>query len=60
MARQAARGIKKADPDAIVAALSLAWVDRSYTSKALNAGLLSDGTIDLLSFHGYHRKDYHG
>ncbi|MGE0114853.1 MAG: hypothetical protein AB7T07_08205 [Steroidobacteraceae bacterium] len=56
MAKLSAKAIKQADPAAKVAALSLAWMDRAYATAALNAGLLSEGTIDYLSFHGYHRR----
>jgi cellulase (glycosyl hydrolase family 5) len=55
MATQAATAIKQADPSAKVAALSMAWMDREYVSKAFRANLLSQGNIDYLSFHGYHR-----
>jgi hypothetical protein len=55
MATQAATAIKQADPAAKVAALSLAWMDREFVSKALRANLLAQGNIDYLSFHGYHR-----
>lgn len=56
LARRAATAMKRADPTAKVAVLSLAWMDRGYAQSALNAGLLADGNIDYLSFHGYHRK----
>lgn len=56
MATQAATAIKQADPGAKVAALSLAWMDREFVSKALRANLLAQGNIDYLSFHGYHRR----
>ena len=57
MARKAATAIKAADPDAKVAALSVAWMDRGFISGSLEAGLLDDGTIDVLTYHGYHRRD---
>jgi hypothetical protein len=56
MARLSAEAIKRADPTGKTAALSLAWMDRAYAAAALDAGLLSAGTVDYLSFHGYHRK----
>ena len=56
MARLSAEAIKRADPAGKTAALSLAWMDRTYATAALGAGLLADGTIDYLSFHGYDRK----
>ena len=56
MARMAAAAIKQADPAAKVAALSMAWMDRDFASGALRAGLLAQGNIDYLSFHGYHRR----
>jgi len=55
MATQAATAIKQADPSAKVAALSMAWMDRTYADQAFRANLLSQGNIDYLSFHGYHR-----
>lgn len=56
MAREAAATIKAADPDAKVAALSVGWFDRNFMSQSFQAGLLSDGTIDVLTYHGYHRR----
>lgn len=56
MAREAAKKIKAADPTAKVGALSMAWVDRDYMIRCLEDGLLKDGTIDLLTYHGYHRR----
>jgi hypothetical protein len=56
MARLSAEAIKRADPDSKTAALSLAWMDRAFASSALDAGLLDDGNVDYLSFHGYHRS----
>lgn len=57
VARKGAKAIKKADPKAIVAAMSLAWMDRDFASCILKNGLLSDGTIDIISYHGYHRNN---
>ncbi|MBN2308005.1 MAG: cellulase family glycosylhydrolase, partial [Candidatus Hydrogenedentes bacterium] len=56
MARKAAAAIKAADPEARVAALSVAWMDRGFISTCLEEGLLADGHIDALSYHGYHRR----
>lgn len=56
MARKAASAIKTADPGAEVAALSTAWFDRGFISQALEEGLLADGTVDVLTYHGYHRR----
>jgi len=56
MAKAAASAIKHSDSSAKVAALSIAWMDRGFATKALAAGLLDGGNIDYLSFHGYHRK----
>jgi hypothetical protein len=55
VARQEAAAIKHADPSALIAALSVAWMDRNFIVRALDAGLLQDGTIDRVSYHGYHR-----
>ena len=57
MARAASAAIKRADPGAKVAALSVAWMDRGFISRSLDAGLLADGNIDVLSYHGYHRRN---
>ncbi len=56
MARKSAAAIKEADSDAKVAALSVAWMDKSFILKSFQAGLLDDGTIDIITFHGYHRR----
>jgi len=55
MARRVALKIKQVDPDAKIAALSVAWMDRSFIDTAVGAGLLKDKTIDVLTYHGYHR-----
>ncbi len=56
MARQAAKLMKAADPNCKIAALSMAWVDRNFMLTALEDGLLREGNIDFVSFHGYHRN----
>jgi len=56
MARKAAAAIKAADPEAKVAALSVAWMDRGFISRALEGGLLDEGNVDVLTYHGYHRR----
>jgi hypothetical protein len=56
IARSIAKNIIKNAPKAHVAALSTAWMDRPFISECLKNGLLSDRTIDILSFHGYHRS----
>ncbi len=55
MARKVSAAIKQEDPNVKVAALSVAWMDKGFILKSLQAGLLNDGTIDIISFHGYHR-----
>ena len=57
MARKAAKAIKAADPTAKVGAISMAWVDRDFMSRCMKAGLLSDGTINVVTYHGYHRHN---
>lgn len=57
LARATARAIRAADPDAHVGALSTAWMDRGFISTCLALGLLDDRTIDVLTFHGYHRAN---
>lgn len=56
MARASAAAIKQADPSARVAMFSVGWFDRDFISVALDTGLLNDGTIDVLAYHGYHRR----
>jgi len=56
MARASATAIKQADPSAKVAAFSVGWFDRDFISVALDTGMLNDGTIDVLTYHGYHRR----
>lgn len=55
LARASARQIRAADPGAKVAAISAAWMDRQFIQTCLAGGLLADDSIDLISFHGYHR-----
>ena len=57
VARALAKAIREADPKAHVGALSVAWMDRPFISRCLDLGLLADGTIDILTFHGYHRTN---
>jgi hypothetical protein len=56
-AQAIAKAINQVDPKAHVAALSSAWMDKSFIEQCLKLGLLKDGTIDILSFHGYHRQN---
>jgi hypothetical protein len=56
MARKTAAAVKEADPSAKVAAFSVGWFDRGFISESLDAGILADGTIDVLTYHGYHRR----
>lgn len=53
----ASAAIKKADPDCKVAAFSVAWMDRDFITAGLNAGALAGRSVDIVSYHGYHRKD---
>lgn len=55
MAQEAAALIKKADPEAKVGAMSVAWMDRPFVKKALESGMLKDSNIDVITYHGYHR-----
>ncbi|MFA5205258.1 MAG: hypothetical protein WC708_12745 [Lentisphaeria bacterium] len=57
IARTLAKAIREADPTAHVGALSVAWMDRPFITRCLELGLLADGTIDILTFHGYHRAN---
>ena len=56
LARASARKIKAGDPNALVAAGAIAWMDRHFVDVAFRAGLLDDRTIDYITFHGYHRN----
>jgi len=55
MATQAANAIKSSDATAKVAALSTAWMDKGFIEKTLEEGLLAGKSIDVLTYHGYHR-----
>jgi Cellulase (glycosyl hydrolase family 5) len=57
VARGIAKKIRKINPNAHIAALSTAWIDRPFIKECLVNGLLSDKTIDVISFHGYHRTN---
>ena len=57
LARACAKAIRAADPGGHVAACSVAWMDRSFITRCLDAGLLADGTIDVVTYHGYHRAN---
>jgi len=57
LARATAQAVREVDPDVHIAALSTAWMDRGFITKCLELDLLQDGTIDAISFHGYHRKN---
>ncbi|MBQ7256896.1 MAG: hypothetical protein IJS60_04315 [Abditibacteriota bacterium] len=58
IARLCAKNIKKYDPKSKIAVCSVAWADRSFIEACLQNHILADGTIDTISFHGYHRKNY--
>jgi hypothetical protein len=55
LARAAAKAIREVDPEVRIGACSTAWMDRGFFSGCFEAGLLKDGTIDVVTFHGYHR-----
>ena len=55
MARRAAQLMKRAHPDCLVATAGTAWMDKPFLTACLQEGILEDGTIDAVSFHGYHR-----
>ncbi len=57
LALASARKIRQSNPNALIGACSVAWVDRPFLTSAMENGLLSEGTIDFITFHGYHRKD---
>jgi hypothetical protein len=56
IALTAAKAIREVDPDAHIAALSVGWLDRPFILRCLELGLLKEGTIDVVTFHGYHRE----
>jgi hypothetical protein len=56
-ARAAAGAIRQADVKVHVAGLSSAWVDYPFIQRSLSLGLLQDRTIDMITFHGYHRPN---
>jgi hypothetical protein len=51
-----AKSIAIVDPQARIAALASAWMDKPFIRSCLRYGLLNDESINILSFHGYHRK----
>lgn len=55
LARATAKAIRAVDPNVTVAALSVAWMDRDFIERCMKLGLLQDGTIDAVTYHGYHR-----
>jgi len=57
LARAAAKAIREVDREVVVGACSCAWMDRDFLSRCMSAGLLADGTINAITFHGYHRAD---
>lgn len=57
LARTVAKAIRAVDSSVTVGALSVAWMDRNFIEGCLRLGLLQDGTIDAITFHGYHRTD---
>lgn len=55
LALAGARAIREVDPKVHIGALSVAWMDRPFISRCLELGLLQEKTIDVLTYHGYHR-----
>lgn len=58
MCRVVAKQIKKYDPKSIVSAGSVAWMDRPFLTTCMQNGILADGTMDAITYHGYHRTNY--
>ncbi|MBQ0106119.1 MAG: hypothetical protein KBT47_08825 [Armatimonadetes bacterium] len=58
IARLCAKNIKNYDKSGKIAACSVAWFDPGFLTACFENGLLKDGTVDCISYHGYHRKDY--
>ncbi|HOX38485.1 MAG TPA: cellulase family glycosylhydrolase [Candidatus Brocadiia bacterium] len=54
-ARRAAALMKQADPDCLIATAGTAWMDKGFLTRCMEEGILADGDIDAVSFHGYHR-----
>jgi hypothetical protein len=57
IAKATAKAIREVDQDSHIGVLSVAWMDRPFISKCFELGLLKDGTIDMITFHGYHRTN---
>ncbi|MBN1553731.1 MAG: cellulase family glycosylhydrolase [Phycisphaerae bacterium] len=55
LARAVAKAIRQVDDTVAVGAVSAAWMDRDFIERCMKLGLLKDGTIDVVTFHGYHR-----
>ena len=58
IAKAYAKIIKAEDETGKVCVGSMAWVDRPFLTTCLEEGILDDGLVDVVSYHGYHRKDY--
>jgi hypothetical protein len=57
MARASAKAIKSADPDAKIIVCATGWMDKGFISSCFQDGLLADGDVDYVAFHGYHRDN---
>ncbi len=55
MAVSVAKAIKAADPTSHIAAPSPGWMDKNFIAACFKDGLLTDGNIDVVSYHGYDR-----
>ena len=58
LAKSYAKIIKSGDKTGKVCVGSVAWMDRPFLTTCLEEGILTDGNVDVVSYHGYHRKDY--
>ncbi|MBQ0105825.1 MAG: hypothetical protein KBT47_07305 [Armatimonadetes bacterium] len=54
-ARLVAKDLKAVQPKWKTGACSVAWMDKPFLEACMKEGLLDDKTIDIITFHGYHR-----
>lgn len=53
LAKKTAKAIKEADPTSYIAVCSACYADRKFIEKCLKNGILNDGNVDIVTFHGY-------
>ncbi len=54
-AKMCAKILKDTNPNWKIGACSVAWMDKPFLEACMKGGILDEGTIDIVTFHGYHR-----